>query len=802
MKQQLSQSISRIHHHPLYLTPFVGREAELADVARLLADPACRLLTMVGAGGVGKTRLGLQVATELLQRYPDGVWLVELAVLSDPALVPQAVASALGLRDLPDRPLMETLVAHLEPRDLLLILDNCEHLLDACTRLAHALLAACPNLCIMATSRESLHIAGEVTWPVDPLSLPDLEHLPPLEDLLSYEAVRLFVERAENALPSFTVTPHNASNIAQICYRLDGLPLAIELAAARVKVLSVAQIAERLDDRFRLLVGGDRMAPTRQQTLQATLDWSHDLLSEQEQVLFRRLAVLAGSFDLEAAEAVCSGNGLDRAEILDLLSGLVDKSLVMVERKEDQERRYRLLETVRQYGMEKLRASGEETVLGVRHLGWYLALAEQAEPYPWGAAEAVWLKRLESEQDNLRAALQWSIKNGEAEESLRLAVALGWFWYVRARLHEGRHWLEQALNASEGAALSSRAYALNAAGALAALQGDYERATVLLQESISLDCESRCSALAAWGLQELGLVSLFEGRYMGAEQLLTESMSLFRELSDQAGMASVLLYQGLAACYQGDHGRAAALLRESLPSLRESGDAVAVARALHGLGMVARHQEDLDKGQALFEEALQVAWERGARLEIAQSLEGLAGVAMAQGQPHRAARLFGAAEALRQDIGAELPSGIRVDRDGDVAAMRIQLDEKTFTAAWAAGRAMTLEQAVAYAFAETDIKSEAEAAPGSRLLTPLQAAKQRYDGLTARERQVAALIAQGKSNRAVAEELVVTVRTVEAHVTHILRKLGFSSRTQVAAWAIDKGLAQPPQTLEERMRED
>jgi predicted ATPase/DNA-binding CsgD family transcriptional regulator len=801
MKQTL-KSASETHNLPLYLTPFVGREAELAELARLMADPDRRLLTLVGPGGIGKTRLGIRLATELLPQHRDGVWLVEFAALSDPALVPQVVASALGVSEQPERPLSETLVASLKTRHLLLVLDNCEHLLDACGQLAHSLLAASPTLRIMATSREPLHVAGEVHWLVPPLSLPDPERLSSLENLVRYEAVRLFVDRAKAVFPSFTLTGENAPAVAQICYRLDGLPLPIELAAARVKVLSVAQIAARLDDRFRLLVAGSRTESTRQQTLRATLDWSHDLLPEREQVLFRRLAVFAGDFSLEAAETVCTGRGLDQARVLELLSGLVDKSLVMVEQKGSQERRYRLLETVRQYGLEKLRISGEEPALGTGHLAWYLALAEEVQPYLWGATEAASLARLQAEQDNWRAALQWSLENGKAEESLRLAAALAWYWYVRAHLREGRQWLEQALAASDKASTSSRAAALAAAGALAVQQGDREQATVLLQQAISLRCEPGCANLAGWSMLNLGLLALFGGDFPRAEQLLDQSMALFRELGDPAGAATVLLYQGIATCYQGDYGDAAALLQESLPLLRKLGDTIGVARALHGLGMAARHQDDLARSKASFEEALQVAGEKSARLEVSQCLEGLAGVACAQGQPKRAARLFGAAEALREAIGADQPSGISADHARDVADTRTQLEETTFQAAWATGRLLTLDQIVAYALVEADSAepgSDAEDGPGSRSLTPLQAAKRRYGGLTARERQVAALVAQGKSNSTIAAELVVTVRTVEAHITHILRKLGFSSRTQIAAWAVNKGLAPPPKTLEEEM---
>ena len=699
----------------------------------------------------------------------------------------------------PDRLPIESLTAHLAPRHLLLVLDNCEHLLDACAQTAAALLTACPVLRIMVTSREPLHIAGEVVWPVPPLSLPDPDHLPPVDSLVNYEAIQLFIDRAQRAFPAFTITPHNAEAIAQVCCRLDGLPLAIELAAARIKMLSANQIAERLDDRFRLLTGGSPATPARHQTLKATLDWSYDLLLPSKQVLFRRLAVFAGGFDLAAAEAVCSGDGLDRAEILDLLTQLSDKSLLLVERHQGQGRRYRLLETVREYALDRQRTSGEAARMSDRHLDWYLALAEQAEPQVlWGAVETALLNRMEAEQDNWRAALQWSIDQGYAESSLRLAAALGWYWYVRAYLNEGRHWLAQALAAGKGVPPAVRAKAFGRAGVLAASQGDYEHGTVLHKRALALSRGQKGSPITAWGLQGLGVVALYKGDYACAEKLLGDSLKLFWEMRDQAGVASLLLYQGLTAYYEGSDRRAAMLLETSLALLREVGDAVAVARALHGLGMIARRQGVLSQSRKRLAEALQVAWEKSARLEIVHSLEGLAGLASAEKQPDRAARLFGAAEALGQAIGTARSQPIRDGHDRDVAAARTQLDGKAFEAAWAAGRALTLEQAITYALKAGDRATSDQAVSSKRRVTSLQAAKLQYGGLTARERQVAALIAEGKSNSAIAAQLVTTVRTVEAHMTHILDKLGFSSRAQVAVWAVAKGLARPPQAWEEQ----
>src|ERR671917_1439263 len=427
------------HKLPSELSSFVGREEELAEVKRLLVND--RLLTLTGSGGCGKTRLALAVARELLEGFEDGVWLVELASLADPSLVPQVVASTLGVREQPGRSLTETLSDYLSSKKMLLVLDNCEHLIEGCAELAEALLRSCPELRVLATSREALGITGEVAWPVPSLSLPDVRRLPDIESLPSYESARLFVERAAAVKPTFALTEQNASSVAHICYRLDGIPLAIELAAARTKVLSVEEIAARLGDSFRLLAAGSRTAMPRQRTLHATMDWSHQLLSQKERVLFRRLSVFAGGFTLEAAESICAGEELQRNEVLDLLSHLVDKSLVIMW--EDRTgTRYRLLETIRQYGKERLEEVGEAAHVRERHAGCYLAVAEEAEPELKGERQVTWLEPLETEHENLRVTMAWLLGRGESEEAARLGWALWLFWGIRTHLGEGRRAME------------------------------------------------------------------------------------------------------------------------------------------------------------------------------------------------------------------------------------------------------------------------------------------------------------------------------------------------------------------------
>ncbi|HET9927212.1 MAG TPA: BTAD domain-containing putative transcriptional regulator, partial [Rubrobacter sp.] len=438
---------------PASLTSFVGREEALLEIKRLLS--MTRLLTLTGAGGAGKTRLALEVARDLLGAYPEGVWLVELAPLSDPALTRQAVAAALGVREQPGRPLTDTLTDHLRRKDLLLVLDNCEHLVDAAAHLAADLLESCPKLRILATSREPLGVPGEAVWTVPPLSLPDAGRATSFEGLMGTEAVRLFLDRARSRLPGFELGEENAVAVGRICRKLEGIPLAIELAAARMGALAVEQVAQRLEDSLKLLAGGNRIADPRQQTLRATLNWSHELLSEAERKLFGRLSVFAGGWTLETAEEVCSGEGIERDDVADLLSKLVDKSLVMAGAGAQGALRYRMLEPVRQYARERVEESGEAGALLRRHAALFLALAEEAEPELRGPWQASWVKRLEQEWDNLRVAMVWLLAHDEPEGAARLGWALWLFWWVRGRFTEGRNWMEETL--AKGSAMPATA---------------------------------------------------------------------------------------------------------------------------------------------------------------------------------------------------------------------------------------------------------------------------------------------------------------------------------------------------------
>ncbi|HYM71096.1 MAG TPA: tetratricopeptide repeat protein [bacterium] len=678
------------HNLPRQLNSFVGRARELAEVKRLLSTAA--LLTLTGSGGCGKTRLALQLARDVLEDHPHGVWLVELAALTDPELVPQTVARALGVREDSGRPLIDTLVDHLRTKRLLLILDNCEHLIAACAVVAEQLLRACRSLTILATSREPLRISGEIVWRVPSLSFPEHQPLPSSDTLTEYEAIRLFVERATAVHPAFALTPQNAAPVATICRRLDGIPLAIELAAARTQVLSVEQIDARLNDRFRLLGGASRTTLPRHQTLQGAMDWSYALLSAGERVMLRRLAVFAGGWTVEAAQAVCTDDG-GPGDALDLLTGLVLKSLVVVGEQAGQAR-YRFLDTVRQYACERLLESGEGDVLRSRHLGWSAQLAETAEPELIGAGQVEWLNRLDTEHDNVRAALEWSLESGAIETGLRLASAARRFWYSRDYLAEGRRWLDALLEKSGGVAPARHAKALKTVGQLAFWQADYAYCRRVYEESLAIWRQVGNTQEVATLLGELAALAFGQGDFRTARALYQESLVIRREMGDTWAIALSLHNLGRVVYREGDLTAARALMEEGLALWRGVGDKQNIAGALTNLGFVAFSRGDYVAARSLFDEGLTMQEELGDKRRIAYSLMGFAFLAAAQGHPERAARLFGAEEALREAIGAPLPRVDRSDYERIVAAARSRLGKEDFAAAWAAGRAMTLGAAI------------------------------------------------------------------------------------------------------------
>ena len=765
---------------PVALTSFVGRQKEVAEVRRLLQTT--RLLTLSGAGGVGKTRLALEVAATLASDYQHGVFLVELAALADAALVPHAVAAALGVREEAGRPLPVALANALQPRQLLILLDNCEHLVEACAFLASDLLQVCPRLTILATSRESLGIGGEVIWRVPSLSL--LWPLGPMsaEQSVESEAVRLFAARAADAVPGFQLTAQNTLSVARVCYELDGIPLAIELAAARLKVLSVEQIAERLDDRLRLLTGGSRTAVPRQQTLRGTLDWSYELLSAAERRVFHRLAVFRGGWSLDAGEAVCGEEGIEPGEVFEVLARLVDQSMVQTEPAADGTVRYRLLETLRHYAAEKLQACGEEALAFTRgrHAAFFLRLAERAEPELRRGQQAAWLNRLEREHDNLRQALAWAVEQRDPEPGLRLGGALARFWLVRGHLDEGHQWLDRllALPLASDACTLGRAAALSGAGRLAWTRGEYDRAEALLRRSLVLRRELADAPGVAAALYELALVVTDRGQHSEARALAEQALAGWRALDDTWGMAAALNLLGELKRAAGDLQSARGMYEESRRLFEAVQDRRGVAIATHNLAVVAGELGDPESATALHRSILPLKQELGDREGIACSLINLARLAAVAGDWQRAARLSGAAEAEREAIGAVLPPYERTLHARTIESAREALGGPTFAALMGRGRSMALHEAIGLALASAEPGRAAGASTGPADLCA---------ALTPREREVAALIARGLTNRQIAQALIITPGTAALHVEHIRTKLGAHSRAQIATWFVQGG---------------
>jgi predicted ATPase/DNA-binding SARP family transcriptional activator/DNA-binding CsgD family transcriptional regulator len=780
---------------PVARTSFIGRERETLDVKRLLA--MTRLLTLTGVGGSGKTRLALKVASDLAGAYPDGAWLVELAALSEGELVPQAVAEAVGVREQPGRPLTETLEDALRARKMLLVVDNCEHLIEAVVRLVDALLDSCQGLRVLATSRETLGAAGEVAWVVPSLTVPESGHASRVEKLEGYESVRLFIERARQRDPSFVLTPRNGPAVTQVCRRLEGIPLAIELAAARMGVLSAGQLSERLEHSLKLLTRGERTAEPRHRSLRATLEWSHNLLSEHEQVLFRRLSVFAGGWTLEAAEEVCSEEGIERDYVLDLLSELVERSLLVAGAEQEERVRFRMLELLRQYGQERLEESGEAQRVRERHAEYYLALAEaadaqEAERELNAARPVAWLERMESEHANLRAALNWSLDKDAgpdggraAQLGLRLAVALWWFWHTHDYLSEGRRYLERALSGRSDLSMTRwRARALNAAAGLALYQADYGASKALMEEALSLYRELGDKEGIATGLTDLGLVAVLGQRDdIPLTAVLEELRGLKPELENRNTLAYLLMLEGLIALSRNDLEHSVTLHEQGLLLFREIRNTQGIITCLGHLGLLALIRGDYESAPALLRESLRLAWELDYKQSIQHCLYTLACVTACREQPVRAASLWGAVEGMEEDYGAHLTPVILslTNYEGYLSRGRSQLGEERFAAALAGGKAMSLGQAIEYALSD-----EEEREPPTLVCEHQPPPGEQTEGLTRREREVALLVARGLTNRQIASELSVSTSTANNHVARILRKLGLRSRAQIAAWVTER----------------
>ena len=806
---------------PVPPTPLIGRTHEVAAVCKALEDPYVRLLTLIGPGGVGKTRLALQVAAHMEPAFADGVVFVDLAPIREPDLVPTTVAQILGLPGVDGQLLPARLQATLSNKCLLLVLDNFEQVAGAAPMVAN-LLAAAPKLKVLITSRIVVGVYGERLVEVAPLCYP--AQLPPLEQALAYEAIHLFVERARSVKADFMVGHDNVAAVVAICHRLEGLPLALELAAARVRLLSPQVLLSRLDHRLTLLMGGAQTLPLRQQTLRATFDWSYHLLDAREQRLFRRLAVFVGGSTLEAAEVVCNVEDAPPLDVLNGLQSLVDKSLL---RKEDAhaELRVTMLETIREYALEQLDASGELEAVRSRHAKFFVTLAETARPASKGPQQVQWFNRLEREHPNMRAALAWSRTQTSGQTGLRLSVALGDFWAERGHLSEGRAWLTDALMQSETsvasrtptqAHLELRAKALGRAGLLALWQSDLANAQAAVEASLALRQELGDSTGIALELSHLGMVFLNHGDHERSGALLKESLALSRTVGDVRRVAWCLFYLGLLAYTQRYSRQAGQLWEESLTYFRAEEELWGSATICTYLSMVALDQGDGDRARTHVAESLTLLQEVHDRWMTALTLEVFAGLVAAQRQRPadaqwrciQAARMFGAAEALRTSIGAPTPPVNRTAYERAVAAARAQLDAGTWAAAWAEGQAMALEEAIAYALTlaspqdpvSTDSHSGAPtAAPAlaPSLSHPPRPAMlkdrpvQSSEILTARELEVLHLVAEGLTNAQVAETLVISPRTVEKHLDAIYGKLQVSSRTAAARYATASTSSEP-----------
>lgn len=807
---------------PTPISSFIGRGREIVEVKELLFSH--RLVTLTGPGGSGKTRLALKAAERLSGEFQDGIWFIEFSSVVDPIVVPQTIATACGIREQAGKTILDLLLDFLSSRQSLLILDNCEHLISACAQFSESSLRKSPGLKILVTSREVLGITGEAAWMVPALSLPDQQpwvNPASAQDALSlYEAsesVQLFVTRAMAISPEFELTADNGPWVAEICRRLDGMPLAIELAAARVRSLSVQQIAQRLDDRFQLLTGGSRTAPLRQQTLLSTLDWSYALLSEKEQKVLQRLAVFAGGATLDAAEKVCGG-GADSSEVLDALSHLVDKSLIKADTSERGESRYRLLETIRQYASEKLQAAGALEESRNAHLEYFLGWAETAEPLLGDVQQLAWLKSYEAEHDNLRAALEWcNADSRHARDGLRLATACAQFWRLRGYLSEGRTRILDALShAANDERTETRARALFWSASLAYLQSDYPATRLHAEESLALWRELKDAGVGlADTLDLLGELATEEGNYSIAPAFFKEALQIFRELKDLNGIGDMLMQLGWAYMRIGQYESAAAHMSEVLTLFREAGHTSFLGFTLSGLGELAIRQGQFERATEFLEESLTIRRQHGHRWGIGASLGSLGWVALLQhdyasmraslreslairteigdrggtawcleklaeakyeeAQFAEAARIFGHAQALRTPIGSVIDPVDQPNYARLISGLQSALGMDAFALAWAEGASAQLDDVIELALSESAHSSTSTD-------------KEKFGGLTAREREVAVLIAQGKSNREIAQVMTVGIKTIETYVTRILNKLGFDSRVQIALWAVEKEL--------------
>lgn len=765
---------------PIPRSRLVGREAERETARTLLLEEAVPLLTLTGPGGVGKTRLALAIAQDLAASFAAGVVWVDLAPILDAALVPATLATALAFIPSPARPIVTELARHLRPRQVLLLLDNCEHLAPAVADLVAALLATCPAVQVLATSRAALRIRSEHHLPVAPLPFPP-DDASSLAEVAEHEAVHLFIERAQAVRPTFRLDDANAATIATLCRHLDGLPLAIELAAAQLTLLSPEALLAQMGDRLRLLRGGARDAPPRQRTMRDTIAWSYGLLASAEQTLFRRLAVFVGGFTLDAATSVSQTSSNAMTDILAGLSVLADHNLARPVDGATPEPRFTMLETVREFALEQLAASGEADAVHSRHAAWFLALAEQSEPNtPGGPEQALWLARLEADLPNLRDALRWWEEIGDSEAMMRLGSALGGFWFWGSHRQEGAAWLERALAIADTAPTVGRGNALRTLGMLGMEQGsrhaaDYAAESVAVWTALG-DAQHIARARLA-----LGQILEYRADYQRAIPLLEEAAREWEALGNPGRVALALYFLGQAALDQEDGSRAMTLFEAARDRFRQVGYASLVSASIHQLGEVAAMRGDVKAAAVYYEESLGGT---GSRENLVGKLVATGRLAAVGGHTETAARVLGAAEAVADTIGyvRRQPEQDRLDRDA--ARARGLLGDAGYEIAFVAGKALATEQAVAEALAVlTLLQTQTAAAPQARpAVTPDIAV------LTAREREVLALLCDHLQDREIAEHLFLSPRTVESHVSRILAKLGVRSRREAVALAARRGL--------------
>ncbi len=748
---------------PAELSSFVGRERQLAELRRLLRRS--RLITLTGPGGAGKTRLALHLAADILNHYPDGVWLVELAPLADAGLLEPTVAAACRITEKSKRPLFEALLGGLASRKVLLLLDGCEHMVDSCSSLTSRLLRSCPKLTILVTSREPLGVPGELIWRTPSLSVPAPEDASHPVLLLASEAVRLYVERAQLVRPGFRLDDSVSAPVAQICARLEGIPLAIELAASLAGMMTQEETLDRLRDRFRLLVGGSRTLLPRHQTLRQAVDWSYGLLSPAEKALFTRLAWFAGGFDLEAAEAVAPSAHSDSGGVLRLLSRLVDKSLVVAEPVGPRRTRYRMLDTIREYALEKLQ-QGDEADVRELHALHYVVWCAKAGAELRAGDQVEWLARIDEELPNIRLALGWALIE-KPDDAVRLAAAMGPYWHIR-RQREGVQWLDMVLDLPTSS-LDSRAVAL-----LARARINWRHGETIGPKRDAEECAQLCRSLGlndvlGSALNILGLLRSSAGDWSGADRYMKQVLQLSRELGNPLGVATSLNNMALGASARGDNEAAAAMLEEALETSRTLRDRFTLGVILDSLARVRLRSGEFDAARTIYREAISISLELADQLNIAVCLEGFALLALADGDAARTVKLATAAHGFRTKLENEATPDWTGEVTKGLETARAKLSRQAADMAWQQGAAMNIQEAVDYAIGMEPAAIRMNGSP-----------------LTGRETQVALLIAEGLTNPEIAKRLRMADRTADAHVEHIRNKLGLRTRSQIAVWAHER----------------